>query len=178
MSDVGLALAQHLAERGAGRIWLLGRHLPEAGSRQEEQVEKIRAAGCDARPLTCDVTDFGAMKAAFGEMTAQEDMPIRGVFHLAGFLDDDAIEKLTWDRFNAVLSPKVDGSWFLNELTRDMHLDHFVVFSSIASSSARTVRPTTLPPTRSSTRSSPRAGRTSCPASRSTGAPGAKSARS
>ncbi len=133
MSDVGLALAQHLAERGAGRIWLLGRHLPEAGSHQEEQVEKIRAAGCDARPLTCDVTDFDAMKAAFGEMTAQEDMPIRGVFHLAGFLDDDAIEKLTWDRFNAVLSPKVDGSWFLNELTRDMPLDHFVVFSSIAS---------------------------------------------
>lgn len=178
MSDVGLALAQHLAERGAGRIWLLGRHLPEAGSRQEEQVEKIRAAGCDARPLTCDVTDFGAMKAAFGEMTAQEDMPICGVFHLAGFLDDDAIEKLTWDRFNAVLSPKVDGSWFLNELTRDMPLDHFVVFSSIASvfgthGQANHVAANTFLDALIASRRAD-----FLPASRSTGAPGAKSARS
>lgn len=133
LSDLGLALAAHLAARGAGQVWLLGRRLPEAGSAGAAAVEKIAATGCDVRLLQVDVTDRTALAEAFGTHLLPSPRPLAGVFHLAGLLDDAPLSRLDWARFNTVLSPKVDGSWFLHELTRDLALDHFVVFSSIAS---------------------------------------------
>jgi amino acid adenylation domain-containing protein len=133
MSEVGLALAEHLAGRGVGQLWLLGRHAPQPGSEQEKTVARIRSGGCGVNAVQVDVTDRAAMRAFFDAHILHGTLPLAGVFHLAGILDDDVLTKLDWDRFNKVLSPKVDGSWFLHELTRDMRLDHFVVFSSIAS---------------------------------------------
>jgi aryl carrier-like protein len=45
-------------------------------------------------------------------------------------LDDGALLQQSWDRFERVLAPKVQGAWNLHELTQGMALDFFVVFSS------------------------------------------------
>jgi acyl carrier protein len=37
-----------------------------------------------------------------------------------------------WDRFRKVMAPKVDGAWNLHVLTRNIPLDFFVCFSSVA----------------------------------------------
>ncbi len=132
-SEIGLALAEHLTEKGAGRLWLIGRHMPADGSDGSAAVSRMIAKGCDVRTASVDVTDRSAMKLFFEENVIGDAMPLRGVFHLAGILDDDPLRKLNWQRFNTVLSPKADGSWFLHEQTRGLNLDHFVVFSSIAS---------------------------------------------
>jgi len=39
---------------------------------------------------------------------------------------------MPWDRFAAVLAPKVDGAWFLDRMTREEPIEMFVLFSSIA----------------------------------------------
>ncbi len=39
----------------------------------------------------------------------------------------------TWDRFARVMAPKVEGTWNLHVLTKDIPLDFFVCFSSVAS---------------------------------------------
>ena len=132
-SDLGLALAQHLAQKGAGHLWLIGRHLPEEGSRQAQAAAALAASGCQVHTAAVDVTNFTQLKEFFAAQIAADKVPLAGVFHLAGFLDDDTLLKLDWRRFNSVLSPKADGSWHLHVLTRDLPLDHFVVFSSIAS---------------------------------------------
>lgn len=54
------------------------------------------------------------------------------MFHAAGVLDDAVITGLTPDRVDTVLRAKVDGAWNLHELTEDMDLSAFVVFSSMA----------------------------------------------
>jgi len=58
-------------------------------------------------------------------------LPIKGIIHAAGILDDALIHDLTSDRFERVFAPKVIGTWNLHEKSRD--LDFFVCFSSAAS---------------------------------------------
>lgn len=60
--------------------------------------------------------------------------PLRGVMHVAGVLADAILENQTWDKFRHTYNPKVNGTWNLHDLTKDLLLEHFVLFSSIAAS--------------------------------------------
>ena len=59
-------------------------------------------------------------------------VPLHGVFHAAGVLDDGLLVDLTRERFRQVMAAKVAGAWNLHTMTRRFDLDHFVLFSSIA----------------------------------------------
>jgi len=59
--------------------------------------------------------------------------PLRGVFHLAGLLDDGLLMNQDWNRFLKVLRPKIQGAINLHEATSAAELDCFVMFSSSAS---------------------------------------------
>ncbi len=80
--------------------------------------------------VACDVADRDAVAAMLAQIPAH--YPLRGVIHAAGILDDGLISSLTPDRVDAVLRAKVDGAWNLHELTRNLDLSSFVVFSSMA----------------------------------------------
>ena len=58
---------------------------------------------------------------------------LRGVVHAAGVLDDGVVLQQDWQRLDRVLAPKVRGAWNLHERTKDLPLDFFVAFSSMAS---------------------------------------------
>ncbi|EFP47003.1 putative phosphopantetheine attachment site [Mycobacterium tuberculosis SUMu010] len=54
------------------------------------------------------------------------------MIHTAGALDDAVVMSLTPDRVDVVLRSKVDAAWHLHELTRDLDVSAFVMFSSMA----------------------------------------------
>ena len=60
------------------------------------------------------------------------DVPLRGVVHAAGLLDDGALRHQTADRFLPVLAAKVSAAWTLHRLTEGRNLEFFVLFSSFA----------------------------------------------
>ena len=62
----------------------------------------------------------------------QEMPPLRGIFHLAGVLDDGILREQSRERFDRVMAAKVHGAWNLHELTRRSPLELFVLFSSAA----------------------------------------------
>src|SRR4029077_18445093 len=58
-----------------------------------------------------------------------------GILHSAGLIADDFILKKNAADFRAVLMPKVTGTVNLDRASRDLDLDFFVLFSSIAGAS-------------------------------------------
>ena len=81
--------------------------------------------------VACDVADRDARGRAAGARFRRSTR-CAAVFHAAGVLDDAVIASLTPERVDAVLRAKVDAAWNLHELTRDLDLSAFVMFSSMA----------------------------------------------
>ncbi|GAA3287276.1 hypothetical protein GCM10020218_050560 [Dactylosporangium vinaceum] len=77
-------------------------------------------------PVVCDVTDRAAVHALVAQVRPD------AVVHIAGVLDDGVIDGLTPERLAAVADAKVNGARYLDEATRDLELDAFVLFSSFA----------------------------------------------
>ena len=122
----GSTLARHLvAKHGVQNLMLLSRRGPDAPG-AAELIAELHAGGARAQVVACDAAD----KAALAKVIA--DIPLSGVIHAAGVLDDAVVTSLTPDRVDAVLRAKVDAAWNLHELTRDLDLFAFVMFSSMA----------------------------------------------
>ncbi len=125
---LGLQVAEWLVEQGARRLLLVGRRRPD-----EIRMAEIgrRLAGAEVEVRAVDVAEREALGALLAEITAAG--PLRGVVHAAGVLDDAILFNQSWERFAAVMAPKVEGAWNLHLLTRELELDYFVLFSSLAS---------------------------------------------
>ncbi|HTI28393.1 MAG TPA: type I polyketide synthase [Kutzneria sp.] len=119
-SGLGAIIARHLVSQGVTKLALLSRR----GSDAPEAAE-LSALDADVRFFACDVTD----RAALADVVRQ--IPdLTGVVHAAAVVDNGLIDTLTPERFDKVLRPKVDAAWHLHELTRDLPLTRFVLFSS------------------------------------------------
>lgn len=126
--SLGRLVARHLAEHhGVRHLLLVGRggRTPDARG-YEEPV----APGARITVAACDTTD----RAALAELLASvpEAHPLTAVVHAAGVLDDGLLTDLTATRTETVMRPKTDAAWHLHELTRDLDLAAFVLFSSAA----------------------------------------------
>ena len=126
----GSTLARHLvAHHGVRDLVLLSRRGPDAPG-AAELIAELEAAGARVRVVACDAADRAALAKAIADISAQQ--PLSGVIHAAGVLDDAMVTSLTPERIDAVLRAKVDAAWNLHELTRDLDLSAFVMFSSMA----------------------------------------------
>ncbi|MFJ1551972.1 type I polyketide synthase, partial [Streptomyces sp. NPDC088246] len=127
---LGALVVRHLvAQHGAGHVLLASRRGPDAPGAAELSAE-LAELGADVTLAACDVADRTQLAALLAAVPA--DHPLTGVVHVAGTLDDGVIGSLTPERMDTVLRPKTDAAWNLHELTRDLGLSTFVLFSSIA----------------------------------------------
>ncbi|MFE4517756.1 type I polyketide synthase, partial [Kitasatospora sp. NPDC056783] len=127
---LGTVLARHLVrEHGVRHLLLVSRSGPAAPGAEELRAE-LAELGAEATLAACDVGDRSALAALLAAVPA--DRPLRAVVHTAGILDDGLVTALTPERYRAVLRPKADAAWHLHELTRDLDLTAFVLYSSAA----------------------------------------------
>ncbi|WP_035284049.1 type I polyketide synthase, partial [Actinokineospora spheciospongiae] len=127
---LGALVARHLVTVHSVRHLLLtSRRGPDAEGAAELAAE-LRALGAEVTVAACDTADRAALTALLAGVPAAH--PLTVVVHSAGVLDDGTLESLDAERVARVLRPKVDAALLLDELTRDLDLAAFVLFSSAA----------------------------------------------
>ncbi|MEU8878316.1 SDR family NAD(P)-dependent oxidoreductase, partial [Streptomyces javensis] len=126
---LGAHAARWLARAGAEHLLLVSRRGPAA-----EGVDKLRARlaelGARVTVAACDVGDREALAGLLARVP--EEFPLTAVVHTAGVLDDGVLDGLSVDRFEGVLRAKSEAAWHLHELTRELDLSAFVLFSSFS----------------------------------------------
>jgi thioester reductase-like protein len=133
LGGLGRRLVSYLVYAGARHLTLLDR---DPG--QGRDAAWLRSASGIARyfpgtEVELDIVPAdAASRADVDRVIRGLARPLKGVFHLAGVLDDRQLGDITPTSVAAVFGPKAGGAWNLHQATLDAPLDHFVLFSSIA----------------------------------------------
>nr|AIE12090.1 putative cis-AT type polyketide synthase module B4B [uncultured bacterium] len=126
---LGLHVAQWLVNtHGARHLVLMDRAAP---SQQLSPIASLRAVGATVELVELDVSDIHQLSTWFDSLSSPHSL--RGVFHLAGVLQDAPLSQQNATTFHTVFAPKVMGAWHLHTVTQALNLDAFVLFSSVSS---------------------------------------------
>jgi NADPH:quinone reductase-like Zn-dependent oxidoreductase/aryl carrier-like protein len=128
LGGLGLSVAGWLANQGAGQLVLLGRSGATSPA-QQTAVAALEARGARVIVAQADIADRPQLARVLQDVTAS-GLPLRGVVHAAGLLDDGLLLQQTPARFRKVMAPKVQGALHLDALTRALPLDFFVLYAS------------------------------------------------
>ncbi|WP_159056737.1 type I polyketide synthase, partial [Streptomyces yokosukanensis] len=126
---LGRHVARWLVRSGAAHLLLVSRRGPGADGAAELAAE-LREMGAEVTLAACDVSDRDAVARLLATVPAE--LPLTTVVHAAGVLDDGVLDAQTPQRLAGVLRPKAHAAQVLHELTRDLDLAAFVLFSSVA----------------------------------------------
>ncbi|QMU69824.1 type I polyketide synthase [Streptacidiphilus sp. P02-A3a] len=124
---IGEAAARWLAGRGAPNLVLAGRSGPDAPGAARLAAE-LAEAGATVGVLRADL----ARREQAAGLLSRIGPDLRAVFHAAGTEQSGPVADTTVADLAEALAEKADGAVRLDQLTEDLELDAFVLFSSIA----------------------------------------------
>ncbi|MGW1819904.1 type I polyketide synthase, partial [Streptomyces sp. NPDC002125] len=125
---LGGLVARHLVVVHGVRSVVLVSRRGVAAEGASALVEELRAGGARVEVVAADVGDREALAGVLSAVPAEH--PLTAVVHTAGVLDDGIMTALDPQWFDTVFRPKADAAWHLHELTRELDLSAFVLFSS------------------------------------------------
>lgn len=130
LGSLGQEAAKWLASKGVPHVVLLSRRQPNEETLK--QLKEIEDLGCQVVVHSADVTSAEQMTQLLGEF-GDSYPELGGVIHAAGVLDDGRMVDQSWERFAPVIATKIQGAKILDELTADLQLRFFILYSSASS---------------------------------------------
>ncbi|MBL4673689.1 MAG: SDR family NAD(P)-dependent oxidoreductase, partial [Arenicella sp.] len=101
-------------------------------SNVQEKLNIINGLGGKSLYYSTDIRERKNVQRLFDDV-AVKCKEINGVIHAAGVIEDAYILRKKEDIFDKVITPKVAGLVHMDELSSELQLDFFMMFSSIAS---------------------------------------------
>jgi NADP-dependent 3-hydroxy acid dehydrogenase YdfG/acyl carrier protein len=129
LGGLGLEVARWLRKLGAGNLALVSRREPDADTGRT--IQQLEQDNVRVRVFQADVSQVDELSRVIASIESTMP-PLKGVFHLAGVLDDALLSEQGWKRFRAGGVAKIEGAWNLHQLTENTALEFFVLFSSMA----------------------------------------------
>jgi mycolipanoate synthase len=129
LTGLGLFLGGEMAAAGCGRIVLNSRSAPNAQA--QAAIERLRANGADIQVECGDIAEPGFADRLV-DVATQSGLPVRGVLHSAGVVEDATLSNVTDDLIDRCWAPKAYGGWNLHQATAAQPLDWFCSFSAAA----------------------------------------------
>ncbi|KAL6715297.1 hypothetical protein ACLMJK_007562 [Lecanora helva] len=129
LGGVGRATAGWMIEHGAKNLIFANR---SGLARQDakDAIQALQHQGANVTVYPCDVCDSAQLDNLIAQ-SSKSMPPIRGVIQSAMVLRDMLFETMTLEDYNAVMRPKVHGTWNLHrQLPKDM--DFFLMLSSVS----------------------------------------------
>ncbi len=130
LGGLGLRVARRFVDRGARHLVLAGRRPP--GGAASRALDELRASGGEVTVVQADLARRADALRLLEESLAT-GRPLKGVVHAAGVAGYRLLSEMDGDEMDRVFGGKVAGALNLHELTRELDLDFFCCFSSIAS---------------------------------------------
>ena len=132
LGGFGQRLLPYLVVAGARHLTVMDRD-PEL-RRNESWLRRTTTLGEVGDGVVIDLVPGDvAEEADVRRCVANVKRPLKGVFHLAGTLDDCLLADLTRESIARVFAPKARGALNLHLATAGIALDHFVMVSSTSS---------------------------------------------
>jgi acyl transferase domain-containing protein/aryl carrier-like protein/UDP-glucose 4-epimerase len=130
---LGFIFAREIAGKAPGvTLILTGRSLPDEAKLAE--MDMLRQMGARVVYKRTDVTDEASVRQLIQSIQT-EFGPLRGIIHSSGVIRDSFLIRKTAEEWREVLSPKVNGLRYLDVASKDIPLDFFIFFSSVAGAS-------------------------------------------
>jgi acyl transferase domain-containing protein/NADPH:quinone reductase-like Zn-dependent oxidoreductase len=127
LGALGQETADWLIRAGARYLVLSGRRPPTDSATR--RIRELEQRGASIRVFQADAADRSQAQFILHEI-ARTMPPLRGVVHAAGALRDAALVNQRWSEAQDVLRGKAHGAWLLHELTQDLPLDFFILYSA------------------------------------------------
>lgn len=141
---IGLEIAGYFASKNKVNIALISRSgMPDRSEWNEIISRGVDSKECLKIEAILDIEKTGSkvecFKADVAEIIEMEEViqqlrnkfgKINGIIHAAGLAGNGFIIRKSEEIFKEVMSPKVQGTWVLDYVTRNDDLDFFVMFSS------------------------------------------------
>ncbi|WP_368650522.1 SDR family NAD(P)-dependent oxidoreductase [Bacillus inaquosorum] len=125
---LGFIFANEIANETNDAVVILTGRSP-LDERKQEMLQELQKLGVRAVYRKADLTEKRAVDALMEEIQNAYG-GLDGIIHSAGMIKDNFIIKKKKEEIQTVLAPKVTGLIHLDEATKDIPLDFFILFSS------------------------------------------------
>ncbi|MEH2062927.1 MAG: SDR family NAD(P)-dependent oxidoreductase [Nostoc sp.] len=130
LGGLGFIFAKHIAQQTREvSLILTGRSALDEHLR--EQLKELESLGAKVEYRQIDVSQKQETERLI-ENIENDIGSLKGILHSAGIIRDNFMIRKTASEFQSVLAPKVDGVIHLDQATKDLNLDFFILFSSLA----------------------------------------------
>ena len=103
VGGLGITLAKWLIKKGATQLFLTGRR--PLDQEIKSNLDNLESLGAKIAYESLDMGDEKSVADLLNRLQ-QEKYPLKGIFHLAGVLDDATLMEQDWDHFEMVFRPK------------------------------------------------------------------------
>ncbi len=127
---LGYKTAEWLIKNGVRNLVLTGR---KGADTEDKRVicKTLEDMGATVHAVACDSSDASAVEKLIN-MIQTTMPPLKGVIHSGAVILDQPIAEIDENTLKQVMRSKALGAWNLHNATKDLTLDHFVMYSSVA----------------------------------------------